>query len=201
MGHGEPVSKYHQIDGWHTHRVNVHLKSEQASQRDGSAGKGSCHQAWWPEIDPRDPHGRGTELTPASCPLTPNTYSSIYSHHNTHQHTSPPHLKNIKKFSYSAQSVFPISAHEVSWALLTPEPQCPSVSGQLEPSLCFSLGLEDQVSLRKQLPGYWDFPGWCSDPAANTEIPDLMMLLWSSPFCKDREALLHTYCYSSLTFL
>lgn len=39
---------------------------------DGSAGKGTCCWAWWPEFCPWDPHGGRGELT-ETCPLT-STY-------------------------------------------------------------------------------------------------------------------------------
>jgi hypothetical protein len=31
-------------------------------------GKGNCHQALWPELEPQDPFGEKRELTPR-CPL------------------------------------------------------------------------------------------------------------------------------------
>ena len=33
-----------------------------------SQGKGNCHQALWPELEPQDPFGEKRELTPR-CPL------------------------------------------------------------------------------------------------------------------------------------
>lgn len=37
-------------------------------QQDGLGGRDACCQAWWSEIEPRNPHRR-REQTPASYPL------------------------------------------------------------------------------------------------------------------------------------
>lgn len=44
--------------------------NQKRGQRDGSAGKGPCHQVRQPEFDFWDPNGSRRKLTPASCPLT-----------------------------------------------------------------------------------------------------------------------------------
>lgn len=33
--------------------------------------KGTCRRAWQSEFDPQNPHGRGRDPIPTSCPLTP----------------------------------------------------------------------------------------------------------------------------------
>lgn len=33
--------------------------------------KGTCRRAWQSEFDPQNPHRRGSEPIPTSCPLTP----------------------------------------------------------------------------------------------------------------------------------
>jgi hypothetical protein len=56
----------------------IHLKRGVGWQ-DGSAGKGTCHQAWLSEFSNWDTHGIKRKLTPESCSLT-----CIHTHTHTH---------------------------------------------------------------------------------------------------------------------
>lgn len=53
--------------------------------QDGSVGKSTCHQTWWPEFELQDQYSRRRKLTLLSYPLTA-THASWYTHH-THTHT------------------------------------------------------------------------------------------------------------------
>lgn len=48
----------------------VLVKMSLRGQREISAGKGPCYQAWQPETNPPDPHGGRKETMTKSCPLT-----------------------------------------------------------------------------------------------------------------------------------
>lgn len=39
-------------------------------QKDGSVGRDSCCQAWWPEYDPRDSYSVRKYCIPTNCPLS-----------------------------------------------------------------------------------------------------------------------------------
>ena len=56
------------------------------SQQDGTAGKTSHCQAWYPVFYLHDPYGRNQELTPASCLLSSKleAHLSLHTHTNTH---------------------------------------------------------------------------------------------------------------------
>lgn len=52
------------------------LKTGWEDQPDGLAGKGSCHQGWWPEFDPHDPQ---SEKDP-TLTLSTNLYTCAMAH-------------------------------------------------------------------------------------------------------------------------
>lgn len=63
------------------------VSSVLCSSRDSiSTGKGMCHQAWRPELDPQGPYGRKKGPTYTGCPLTTPTCAVmcvVHTHTNT----------------------------------------------------------------------------------------------------------------------
>lgn len=53
-----------------SHHLLVLVKGKSQGWRGGSAGKGTCQQALWPECDPWNPDGGRGESTLTSCSLT-----------------------------------------------------------------------------------------------------------------------------------
>lgn len=56
-------------------------------QQVGSAGKGTWHQAFWPEFQLWDLHGGKRETVLISCSLTTTHNICAHTHPNTHVHT------------------------------------------------------------------------------------------------------------------
>lgn len=69
-------------------------------QHQGSAGRGDCHQAWWPGFKPHDLCGRGRE------PIAPSCYRTS-THALYHVHT-PTHIQAYIHTSHRPLRIFSI---------------------------------------------------------------------------------------------
>lgn len=74
-------------------------------QQVGLAGKGTYHQAWWPEIKPWILHNRWSKLASKSCPLT-SKLVPWYMHTHIHKYITDKCNFNIKKTVILAGSLW-----------------------------------------------------------------------------------------------
>lgn len=65
------------------------LKSKTEGQRDDLMGKGNSYQAWWPELNPQDPHGGENQLL-----YIPTSW--CMSTTNMHKHTNKCNKKCLR---------------------------------------------------------------------------------------------------------
>lgn len=83
-------------NSWGHSKPNIYLQELKIlDQQDSSGGKGTWHQAWWPEFNSWNADGGRRKLTTTSCLWTP---IYIHKYHLPHPHT---YVHNQLNFSLS----------------------------------------------------------------------------------------------------